>query len=75
MSKFLKMQLDLLRAPNFKNLKLRELSKLKTRFHFIFDIESEIQKKSISGNFHYLNNSRITSSFQQKSLKFDVIYF
>ena len=44
MSKFLKMQLDLLKAPNLKNLKLRELSKLKTRFHFIFDIESEIQK-------------------------------
>ena len=63
MSKFSKMQQDLLRAPNLKNLKLRDMSKLKTRFHFIFDIESEIQKKSISGNFDYLNNSRITPSF------------
>ena len=44
MSKFLKIQLDLLKAPNLKNLKLRDMSKLKTRFHFIFDIESEVQK-------------------------------
>ena len=36
MSKFLKMQLDLLRAPNLKNLKLRDTEQVENSIPFYF---------------------------------------